>query len=91
MSAGWPSQSQLRIAKASGSARAVNVVSLTSDMTSSKNKVRSWIECISSISDGYLTANWQSHLKSAKGAPLKEVEAAYMLRSVASLAFCPKN
>jgi hypothetical protein len=37
MSADWPSESdELRIAKASGSARAVNFVSLTSDLTSLK-------------------------------------------------------
>jgi hypothetical protein len=46
-----------RIAKASGSAGAVKVVSLTSDMTSIKNKVCPWIQCISSISDEYLTPN----------------------------------
>ena len=43
MSADWSSQSELRIAKASGSARAVNVVSLTSDITSLRNKVCPWI------------------------------------------------
>jgi hypothetical protein len=36
---------------------AVNVVSLTSDMTSLKNKVCPWIQGISSISDEYLTPN----------------------------------
>ena len=36
MSVDWPSESELRIAKASGSARAVNFVSLTSDLTSLK-------------------------------------------------------
>ena len=57
MSADWSSQSELRIAKASGSARAVNVVSLTSDMTSLKNKVCPRIQGINSISDEYLTPN----------------------------------
>jgi hypothetical protein len=57
MSAAWSSQSELRIAKASGSARAVNVVSLTSDMTSPKNKVCPWFQVISSISDEYRTPN----------------------------------
>jgi hypothetical protein len=57
MSADWSSQSELRIAKASGSARPVNVVSLTSDMTSLRNKVWPWIQGISSISDEYAMAN----------------------------------
>ena len=52
-----------------------------------ENKVCSWIQYISGISDDYLIANWQSHLKSAKGTPIKEEETAFVLRPAASLAF----
>jgi hypothetical protein len=45
------------------SAGAVNVVSLTSDMTSLKNTVCTWIQGISSISDEYLTPELAVSLK----------------------------